>query len=99
MKILAISDEVSNYLYEYYTPGKLADYDLIISCGDLKAKYLSFLVTMARVPLLYVHGNHDASYEQNPPEGCDCIDDKLIVYKGLRILGLGGTHLYNSGTH
>ena len=99
MKILAISDEVSNYLYEYYTPGKLADYDLIISCGDLKAKYLSFLVTMARVPLLYVHGNHDASYEQNPPEGCDCIDDKLIVFRGLRILGLGGTHLYNSGTH
>lgn len=99
MKILAISDEVSQYLYEYYTPGKLADYDLIISCGDLKAKYLSFLVTMARVPLLYVHGNHDVSYAENPPEGCDCIEDKLIVYKGLRILGLGGTHLYNSGAH
>ena len=99
MKILAISDEVSQYLYDYYTPGKLADYDLIISCGDLKAKYLSFLVTMARVPLLYVHGNHDVSYEENPPEGCDCIEDKLIVYRGLRILGLGGTHLYNSGPY
>ena len=99
MKILALADEVSKYLYDYYTPGKLADYDLIISCGDLKAKYLSFLVTMARVPLLYVHGNHDVSYGENPPEGCDCIDDKLIVFKGLRILGLGGTHLYNSGAH
>ena len=99
MKILTLSDEVSKYLYDYYTPGKLADYDLIISCGDLKAKYLSFLVTMARVPLLYVHGNHDISYAQNPPEGCDCIDDKLVVFRGLRILGLGGTHLYNSGEH
>lgn len=99
MKILALADEVSKYLYDYYTPGKLADYDLIISCGDLKAKYLSFLVTMARVPLLYVHGNHDVSYGENPPEGCDCIDDMLIVFKGLRILGLGGTHLYNSGAH
>lgn len=99
MKILTLSDEVSKYLYDYYTPGKLADYDLIISCGDLKARYLSFLVTMARVPLLYVHGNHDVSYEKNPPEGCDCIEDKLIVYKGLRILGLGGSPVYNGGAH
>lgn len=99
MKILALSDEVSNYLYEYYTPGKLADYDLIISCGDLKARYLSFLVTMARVPLLYVHGNHDTGYSQNPPEGCDCIEDKLVVYRGLRILGLGGSPTYNGGAH
>lgn len=99
MKILTLSDEVSKYLYDYYTPGKLADYDLIISCGDLKARYLSFLVTMARVPLLYVHGNHDTGYEKNPPEGCDCIEDKLIVYKGLRILGLGGSPVYNGGVH
>ena len=99
MKILTISDEVSQYLYDYYTPGKLADYDLIISCGDLKARYLSFLVTMARVPLLYVHGNHDTGYEKNPPEGCDCIEDKLVVYRGLRILGLGGSPTYNGGAH
>lgn len=99
MKILALSDEVSKYLYDYYTPGKLDDYDLIISCGDLKAGYLSFLVTMARVPLLYIHGNHDVSYEKNPPEGCDCIEDKLVVYKGLRILGLGGSPVYNGGAH
>ena len=99
MKILTLSDEVSKYLYDYYTPGKLAEYDLIISCGDLKAQYLSFLVTMARVPLLYVHGNHDTGYDQNPPEGCDCIEDKLVVYRGLRILGLGGSPSYNGGTH
>lgn len=99
MKILALSDEVSKYLYDYYTPGKLDDYDLIISCGDLKARYLSFLVTMARVPLLYVHGNHDTDYENNPPEGCDCIEDKLVVYRGLRILGLGGSPAYNGRSH
>lgn len=99
MKILVLSDEESPALYDYYTPGKLKEYDLIISCGDLKANYLSFIVTMARVPVLYVHGNHDVSYAQKPPEGCDCIEDQLIVYNGLRILGLGGCRRYHPGAH
>lgn len=99
MKILALSDETCPALYDYYVPGKLKDYDLIISCGDLKANYLSFIVTMARAPVLYVHGNHDEGYDRNPPEGCDCIDDQLIVYKGLRILGLGGCRMYRPGQH
>lgn len=99
MKILCISDEICKALYDYYIPGRLDGYDLLISCGDLKPQYLSFLVTMTRVPLLYIHGNHDGSYEKFPPEGCDCIEDKLIVYKGLRILGLGGSPFYNGGPH
>ena len=99
MKILAISDEECAALWEYYTPGRLNDYDLIISCGDLKPEYLSFLVTMAHCPVLYVHGNHDGSYEKHPPEGCDCIDDALVVYRGIRILGLGGCRWYHPGPH
>lgn len=99
MKILAISDEECPALWQYYTPGKLKDYDLILSCGDLKADYLSFLVTMARCPILYVHGNHDTGYDRRPPLGCDCIDDKLVVYNGVRILGLGGCRRYHPGAH
>lgn len=99
MKILAVSDEECAALWDYYTPGKLKDYDLIISCGDLKPSYLSFLVTMARAPLLYVHGNHDACYEWEPPEGCDCIEDQLVNVGGLRILGLGGCMRYNLKEH
>ena len=99
MKILVLSDEECPALYDYYIPGKLKEYDLIISCGDLKANYLSFIVTMARVPVLYVHGNHDVGYAHTPPEGCDCIEDELIVYNGLRILGLGGCRRYHPGDH
>ncbi len=99
MKILLLADEESSYLYDHYQPGRLKEYDLMISCGDLKAKYLSFLVTMGRAPLLYVHGNHDGSYETNPPEGCDCIEDKIVTVNGLRILGLGGSMRYNRGPH
>ena len=99
MKLLLIGDQESAYLWDHYKPGRLSEYDLILSTGDLNAKYLSFLVTMAGVPLLYVHGNHDVSYEKFPPEGCDCIEDKLIVYNGLRILGLGGCAAYNDKPH
>ena len=99
MKILTLSDQECPALYDYYVPGRLDGYDLIISCGDLNAKYLSFIVTMARVPVLYVHGNHDTGYSRVPPEGCDCIDGDLIVYKGVRILGLGGCRKYHDGPH
>ena len=99
MKILTVSDEECPALWEYYVPGRLKEYDLIVSCGDLKADYLSFLVTMARCPVLYVHGNHDGGYDENPPEGCDCIDDKLVVFNGLRILGLGGCRRYHPGAY
>ena len=99
MKILTISDEECAALWDHYVPGRLKGYDLIISCGDLKSSYLSFLVTMARCPLLYVHGNHDDSYSTRPPEGCDCIDDQFVVYNGIRILGLGGCRMYHPGAH
>ena len=99
MKILTISDEESKALWDYYTPGMLKEYDLILSCGDLKAKYLTFLVTMARCPLLYVHGNHDSHYQKDRPEGCECIEDQIVVYNGVRILGLGGCRRYNRGQH
>ena len=99
MKILTVSDEECAALWDYYAPGKLSGYDLIISCGDLKAEYLSFLVTMAKCPVLYVHGNHDTGYEKRPPLGCDCIDGKVVVYNGLRILGLGGCRRYHPGDH
>ncbi len=99
MKILAVSDVECPALWDYYTPGRLKGYDLILSCGDLKASYLSFLVTMAGVPVLYVPGNHDTSYPQKPPEGCDCIDDHFVVYNGVRILGLGGCRKYHPGRY
>ena len=99
MKLLLLSDRESPYLWDHYQPGRLKDYDLILSCGDLKASYLSFLVTMGRAPLLYVHGNHDARYAQQPPEGCECIEDTVYTYRGLRILGLGGCPTYNGGKH
>lgn len=97
MKILVIADEESSYLWDYYSTDKLKEIDLIISCGDLSPHYLSFLVTLSSAPLLYIHGNHDDKYEQTPPEGCICIEDDIYIYKGIRILGLGGSMRYRPG--
>lgn len=99
MKILAVADEESRYYYTHYQPGRLKEFDLIIACGDLSKTYLEFLVTMARCPLLYVHGNHDEAFDKDPPEGCVCIDGRLITFQGVRILGLGGSYRYKKGRH
>ena len=99
MKILFLADAECPYLWDYYQPGPLDGYDLIVSCGDLKPSYLSFLVTMSNKPVLYVHGNHDVRYARTPPEGCDSIEDMVFTYKGIRILGLGGSALYSGGPH
>ncbi|WP_316607687.1 metallophosphoesterase [uncultured Ruminococcus sp.] len=98
MKILAVADVKADRFYEYYKPGKLDEFDLILSCGDLRPEYLEFLVTMARCPLVYVHGNHDDSYGRDP-QGCICADDMIVDIGGLRILGLGGANRYRDGAY
>ena len=54
MKLLLLADKESRYLWDFYKPGCLREYDLMLSCGDLKAEYLTFLATLGRSPLLYV---------------------------------------------
>ncbi len=97
MRVLAVGDVPSPYYYEHYTPGRLNEFDLILSCGDLKQSYLEFLATLAPCPVVYVRGNHDDSYAAAPPEGCICAEDRIVTYRGLRILGLGGSYRYRDG--
>jgi len=99
MKILLVADEESKYIWDHFDPERFKDIELIISCGDLQSSYLSFLVTMIHVPLFYVHGNHDTTYQRHPPEGCDCIEDLVVNYKGYRFAGLGGSMKYSRRQH
>lgn len=99
MKILLLADEESKYYWDFFEKSKLEGIDLIISCGDLAPQFLSFLATFAKVPILYVHGNHDHCYDETPPDGCICIDDDIYVHDGIRIMGLGGSMCYNNGTY
>ena len=99
MKILAVSDMESREFYDYGTAEKLAGFGLILACGDLRREYLEFLVTMARCPVVYIHGNHDDAYDDAPPEGCVCAEDRIYVHEGIRILGLCGSYRYRNGAH
>lgn len=97
MKILFLADEESKKIWDFFKKEDYADIDLIISCGDLRPDYLSFVATMIPVPVLYVRGNHDDKYDRQPPEGCICIEDQIYMFNGLRILGLGGCNRYKPG--
>ena len=69
MRILAIADEPSPRLWGELCRDALRDVDIILSAGDLPAKYLSFLTCFTDAPIIYVYGNHDDRYEKEPPEG------------------------------
>ncbi|MBR4768890.1 MAG: metallophosphoesterase [Lachnospiraceae bacterium] len=97
MKILLVADQENRKIWDYYEPGLLDPYALILSAGDLKAHYLSFLATMSRAEVLYVKGNHDKHYASEEPEGCIPVDDHVYNFYGLRILGLGGSFRYGPG--
>lgn len=99
MKILLLADEPDVRLWDHLDRSLLEDIDLVISCGDLPGEYLSFITCFTNAPILYVHGNHDARYEKRPPEGCICIEDRIVQFRGLRILGLGGSMRYKPGPH
>ncbi len=95
MKILAIADTEERWLTDFYDRDRMAGVDLIISCGDLPARYLEHIVTLANVPLVYVWGNHDTEYRQHLPEGCISIEGHIREFQGLRLMGLGGSIKYN----
>ena len=96
VKILVLADHESKALYEYFEPEKVKDVDLVLACGDLRKGYLDFFASMCHAPVLYVLGNHDGWYRKNEQCGCICIEDDIYVYKGIRILGLGGSMQYIS---
>ena len=99
MKILILADQAEPALWEHLDKRKLDGVELVLSCGDLPAEYLSFLTCFTSAPILYVHGNHDSRYARKPPEGCICVEDTIYTHNGLRILGLGGSMRYRPGPH
>ncbi len=94
MKILVLADTADKALWDYLDRRLLEGVELVLSCGDLPAEYLSFLTCFTHAPIYYVHGNHDTGYDTKPPEGCECVDDDIVVFNGVRILGLGGSMRY-----
>ena len=99
MKILTVSDYVEQALNDRTAAERLAEVELVLSCGDLPPEYLTHLRNVFNVPLYYVRGNHDIRYLSSPPDGCEDIHARLVRFKDLRILGLEGSRWYSGGPH
>ena len=107
MRILAVSDEVVDWLYSPSARGRLGKIDLILGCGDLPYYYLEYLVTMLDAPLFFVHGNHDPLVEytsssgtRTAPSGGENVDMHCANQNGLLVAGLEGCIRYRpDGLH
>ena len=95
MRILILADEPVQRLWNGFGKDTLRAADLILSCGDLPSAYLSYMTCFSSAPVVYVHGNHDRSYESKPPEGCINAEGHVVLVQGIRILGLGGSMRYH----
>jgi hypothetical protein len=107
-RILAVSDIVEPQLYNGAITDWLEPVDLIISCGDLPASYLDFLMTVLNVPGYHVIGNHCEA--PHGPRGNDiCLPEAYpglvdlhghaVSADGLLLAGIEGSPWYNGGPH
>lgn len=107
MKILALSDEVVDFIYSPRVKDRFGDVDLVIGCGDLPFYYLEFVVTVLNKPVLFVPGNHDARNQYmadgriiHHAEGCVNIDVSTRREGDVLLAGLGGSIRYRpDGVH
>jgi uncharacterized protein len=100
MKILTISDTVDPLVYSDRIVDRFGDVDVILSCGDLPAHYLDYIVSMLNKPLYYVFGNHapqpiTPGGEPEGPAGCENVDNRVVNYQGLLVAGFEGSMRYN----
>lgn len=110
MRILAIADEVSPFVYSENFPGNLPPFDLIVSAGDMPGHVLEFLATKTTVPPVYVLGNHANGYLQRDlpgmtsddpqlPGGCINAHLRVLEIEGVIIAGIEGSARYRPGAH
>lgn len=106
MKILLISDSIIDHIHSSSIAERMKDIDFVISCGDLPNYYLEYIVTMLNKPLFYVMGNHSSErlyteqgLKTSMPEGCINLDQKIIEYNNIILMGLEGSMRYSRGDY
>ena len=98
MKILTVSDQIVKRLYTLAANQYFDDVDLLLGCGDLPYDFLEYLLTIAKLPLYYVPGNHDPKYlgdvKMSKAEGGINLDQKTMRVGKLLLAGMGGSIRY-----
>ncbi len=105
VNILAVSDQIDQRIYSPTLRQRMPDVDLVISCGDLPARYLEFLADALDKPVYYVLGNHAEELTRGGdkgkryyPLGCIDLGGKVLRDKqtGLIFAGIPGSPKYNA---
>jgi Icc-related predicted phosphoesterase len=98
VKILALSDQVVDRLYDLIPTGHFRDVDLLVGCGDLPYDYLEHMVSALNLDLVYVPGNHDPAYDSGVGasfvHGGMNLDLRTIRFRGVLMAGFGGSIRY-----
>ena len=106
MRILAIADETSPFVYSENFPKNLPPFDLVLSAGDIAGHVLEFIATRLTTQPVYVLGNHGEGYLRDNtgaparlPGGCINAHARVFDYGGVLIAGLEGSARYRPGPH
>lgn len=101
-RVLAVSDRVEPRIYGPHIARLANKIDLIVSCGDLPYYYLDYIVSSLDCAFVYVHGNHDRPEHRSnhsvahEPVGGRNLHGRAECVDGLLMLGLEGSHRYNT---
>lgn len=106
VRILAIADEVSPFIYSENFPHNLPPFDLVLSAGDMPGHVLEFIATRLTTQPVYVLGNHCQGYVRDNtrehtrlPGGCLNAHTNVIEIGGVLIAGFEGSARYRPGPH
>jgi len=106
VKILAVSDVESQYIYRNIGGDALQDIGFIISCGDLPYHYLEYMISLSNKDLYFVKGNHapkteigDISQSSGPLGARNLHLNVLRTKEGISLAGIEGSLTYNYGAH
>ena len=110
MRILAIADEISPFVYSENFPKNLPPFDLVLSAGDMPGHVLEFIATrLTKTQPIYVLGNHREEYLRSDdpetaqlvklPGGCLNVHGRVLEVGGVLIAGVEGSPRYRSGPH
>ncbi|NLB71468.1 MAG: hypothetical protein GX797_05635 [Chloroflexi bacterium] len=107
MIILGLSDLEEAVVYSPNIKERFSQIDLVISCGDLAAGYLEYVISMLDIPLYFVQGNHvypvempDGEIRSAPDGGVNL--HRNVVYdreNDLILAGIEGSLRYNFGPY
>lgn len=106
MRILAIADEVSPFVYSENFPKNLPPFDLVLSAGDMPGYVLEFIATRLTTQPVYVLGNHAEGYLRDNtsdqvrlPGGCINAHTQVLELGGVLVAGIEGSARYRPGPH